>query len=48
MISSLASFTISVITGIISKTSISNIILFDVVIAAISVVFGTIVNLCLS
>lgn len=43
--SSLASFTIPVATGIISKTSISNIILFDVIIAAVGVVLGLIVNI---
>lgn len=43
--SSLATFTIPVVTGIISKTSISNIILLDIIIAAIGVVLGIIVNI---
>lgn len=42
--SSLATFTIPVMTGIISKTSISNIILLDIIIAAIGVLLGLIVN----
>lgn len=42
--SSLATFTIPLITGIISKTSVRNIILLDVFIAAIGVLLGLIVN----
>lgn len=43
--SSIASFTVPAITGIISKTSMSNIILFDVTVTALGVVLAIIVNI---
>lgn len=43
--SSLATFSIPVITGILSKTSISNIILFDAFVTLIGVILAVIVNI---
>ncbi|WP_025692247.1 MFS transporter [Paenibacillus zanthoxyli] len=43
--SSLATFSIPVITGILSKTSISNIILFDAIITFVGVLLAIIVNM---
>ncbi|MBD7910603.1 MFS transporter [Clostridium cibarium] len=43
--SSIASFAVPAITGIISKTSMSNIILFDAGVTALGIVLGIIVNI---
>ena len=43
--SSIAFFVIPVITGVVSKTSVSNVILFDIFVTAIGVVLAVVVNI---